>query len=314
LALMAEVLVSQLAEFERRAREAVLSNIVADYRRQHPAGQNEPALVGAALVACFCSWQNVAVLGATMFVSGLFLAVFSPAPIIALIVVILVGGAIETVFLYAGCRDKRRLAVAMSRCFTPKAGFAVETLRTKHLRGKLCQALQYWGLIDTMQRSQPEGVLCDSLARASSEMTRWLQVVYHLAGRIDQYRCNLTIQRERQTLPRVIQSCQQKLSHEPDPNLRHHRQRTLAYKQQQLQALDELQNNIEKAAHQLDSTIASMGVVYSQLLLLVSSRDVESGRINRLQAEITEEVQRLEDLTTAIREFTGYLTGPESIH
>ena len=46
-----------------------------------------------------------------------------------------------------------------------------------------------------------------------------------------------------------------------------------------------------------------MGVVYSQLLFLVSSRDVAKGRISRLQAEISEEVQRLEDLTTAMEEF-----------
>ncbi|MBI1880865.1 MAG: hypothetical protein HYR94_22025 [Chloroflexi bacterium] len=303
---------SQLAEFEKRARETILSKTVEDYQRQQPHWQNEAALIMTVLVACLCSWQNVALLGATVLVSGLLLAIVHPIPIIALFVVISLGGVVELVFLFMSSADKQRLAAAVAELHAPRVVFAVETIRTKHLRAKLGQALQYWGLIDTMQRNQPDGILRDRLAGASQEMTRWLQGVYHLAGRIDEHRCNSMIQRELQTLPQVIQSYEQKLSREKKLELHAQLQQILASKQQQLQTLGELQNNIEKAAHQLDSTIASMGVVYSQLLLLVSTRNVESGRMNRLQAEIAEEVQRLEDLTTAIREFTGYPIKPES--
>ena len=62
-----------------------------------------------------------------------------------------------------------------------------------------------------------------------------------------------------------------------------------------------LQNSMEKADYQLDSTISSLGTIYSQLLL-VGNKDEEGGRISRLQEEISEQVYRLEDLTEAMDE------------
>jgi hypothetical protein len=178
----------------------------------------------------------------------------------------------------------------------------VETIYSKTLRAKLYKAVQYCSLIDNTRRNQPEGVPRDCLTRATEETTCWLQVVYHLAKWIDNYRCSWVIQRDWQILPKVIQSYEQKLSQENNPALRDQLQQTLAYKRQQLQTLSELQSRTERVMYHLDNTIASMGVVYSQLLFLVSSRDATRGRISRLQAEISEEVHRLEDLITAMEE------------
>lgn len=302
----------QLAEFEKRAREVILGQIVEDYRRRQPRWRNEPALQKLVLLTCLRSWQNVALLGATVLVSSLWLSLAHTMPLMALVLIVLLAGIVEVIFLYMGCHDSHRLAAAViQRCTPGRTVFALETIHTKQLRAKLCQALQYWALVDNMQRSQAGSVSHDRLARTSQEMTRWLQVVYRLAGQIDAHNCNLIVQRDGQSLPQVIQTYEQKLSRENNPALCAQLQQILAYKQQQLQTLAELNSAIEKSTHQLDSTIASMGVVYAQLLLLVSSRAVEGSRINRLQAEITEEVQRLEDLTTAIGEFTGHLIQPE---
>jgi hypothetical protein len=56
---------------------------------------------------------------------------------------------------------------------------------------------------------------------------------------------------------------------------------------------------MENADLQLDSTISSLGTIYSQLLL-VDSKDEEGSRISRLQEEISEQVYQLEDLTEAM--------------
>ncbi|HXV98423.1 MAG TPA: hypothetical protein VEC93_08365, partial [Anaerolineae bacterium] len=80
----------------------------------------------------------------------------------------------------------------------------VEIIHSKNLRVKLYKAVQYWSLIENMRRNQSEGVLRDCLARTAQETICWLQVVYHLAKWVDKYRCNLMIQRDLQTLPRVI--------------------------------------------------------------------------------------------------------------
>ena len=78
-------------------------------------------------------------------------------------------------------------------------------------------------------------------------------------------------------------------------------ERTIADKERQLRTLENLQNSMEKADYQLDSTISSLGTIYSQLLL-VGNKDEEGGRISRLQEEISEQVYRLEDLTEAMDE------------
>jgi hypothetical protein len=78
-------------------------------------------------------------------------------------------------------------------------------------------------------------------------------------------------------------------------------QKTIADRKRQLKTLQNLQTHIEKAAFQLDSTISSLGTVYSQLLL-VDTKDEQGSRINRLQKEISEQVYQLEDLAEAMDE------------
>jgi hypothetical protein len=58
---------------------------------------------------------------------------------------------------------------------------------------------------------------------------------------------------------------------------------------------------MDRASYQLDSTISALGTIYSQLLL-VGSKDEAGNRVNRLQDEISEQVQRLEDLSEVMDE------------
>ena len=61
---------------------------------------------------------------------------------------------------------------------------------------------------------------------------------------------------------------------------------------------------------QLDSSLASLGTVYSQILL-VGSTEVDSDRAERLQADIDGEVQGLQDVVASINEVYDYKTlGP----
>jgi hypothetical protein len=205
------------------------------------------------------------------------------------------------VFLYLGCRDDKKLAKALVQRLTPQVAFNLDAIQDKQLKVKLFKALEYWSFINYMLSQQPDGLLRDHLLHTTQEATRWLQVVYHLAERVDKFRCNRIILRDWQTLPAIIKNYEQKLSQEPNPEIHYQLERTLYDKQVQWQNLQKLQNCMAKASYQLDSTIASLGTIYSQLLLLTNT-GMERTRIRRLQAGISEQVQRLEDLTAAMDE------------
>ena len=58
---------------------------------------------------------------------------------------------------------------------------------------------------------------------------------------------------------------------------------------------------MERAEFQLESTITAMGTVYSQVMIL-DSREVASGRARRLQEEIDDQVQALQDVVQTMDE------------
>ena len=67
---------------------------------------------------------------------------------------------------------------------------------------------------------------------------------------------------------------------------------------------------MKRADLQLDGSLASLGTVYSQILL-VGSTEVDSDRAERLQADIDGEVQGLQDVVASINEVYDYKTlGP----
>jgi hypothetical protein len=67
---------------------------------------------------------------------------------------------------------------------------------------------------------------------------------------------------------------------------------------------------MKRADLQLDSSLAALGTVYSQLLL-VGTKEVDSSRAERLQADIAEEVNSLQDVVESINEVYDYHTlGP----
>jgi NADH dehydrogenase FAD-containing subunit len=58
---------------------------------------------------------------------------------------------------------------------------------------------------------------------------------------------------------------------------------------------------MEQAQFQLESTLTAMGTVYSQIMIL-SARDVASGRAQRLQQDVKDQVQALQDVVTTMDE------------
>jgi len=183
----------------------------------------------------------------------------------------------------------------------PKVRFNPEAIQDKTLQAKVDEALRYWELIESTVSRSPETSMRDRFERTTREVTHWLQAVYDLATRVDKFQINQVIKQDLQRVPADIRNLEKKLTQEGSPEVQRQLERTIADKQRHLQTLQNLEDNMERAGYQLDSTISALGTIYSQLLL-VGSKDEEGNRVNRLQEEISEQVQRLEDLSEAMEE------------
>jgi hypothetical protein len=78
-------------------------------------------------------------------------------------------------------------------------------------------------------------------------------------------------------------------------------QQTIDSKKAQLASLQQLENMMQKAELQMDSTLTAMGTIYSQLLV-IGAKDVDSGRAQRLREDITEQVKQLQDVVSSMDE------------
>ncbi|MEJ2556961.1 MAG: hypothetical protein P8186_12170 [Anaerolineae bacterium] len=76
---------------------------------------------------------------------------------------------------------------------------------------------------------------------------------------------------------------------------------TIADKERQWEYLSKLQNTMENAEYQMESTLAALGTVYAQLQTL-DLRGAEKGHADRLRQEIDEQVAQLQDLSEAMDE------------
>jgi hypothetical protein len=292
---------------EQRAREAILKYTIANYKQQRENWLNEPAIRKAILVYSFFRTGNALLIATTILATGclpLFLLpllgfsslVWLGAGVIA---PLSLGAIAEIIYLYFSFRNEKLHAQAVTDLFT--VDFNPATIRDKNLKTKTNKALEYWALIDEAISKVPKGVLRDRLLRTTHEVTHWLQAVYNLAERVDKFRLNKVIEQDLQNVPQAIANYQRKLTQETNPEVKRQLEKTIADRKRQLQTLQNLQSNMEKATYQLDSTISSLGTVYSQLLL-VGTKDEQGGRINRLQEEISEQVYQLEDLAEAMDE------------
>ena len=294
---------------EKRAQAAILRSIVENYKQQRSNWLKEPAIKKAVWTYSFFRTSNAVLLATIIVMSGCLTLLIFPALGLLGLGWLAIGGLggllvlaiAEATFLYTAVKDEQAHAKAVAELFEPQVNFNPDTIRDRDLRVKVDQALEYWSLIDDTLGRVPKGVLRDRLLKTTREVTHWLQAVYNLAERVDKFNLNKVIEQDLQSVPKTIAEYERKLTKEDNPDVRQQLERTIADRKRQLQTLDNLQNHMEKATYQLDSTVSSLGTIYSQLLL-VGTKDEQGSRISRLQEEISEQVNQLEDLTEAMDE------------
>jgi hypothetical protein len=280
-------------DLAKRAQDAILKGIVEDYKQRRADWKKDPNITRVLRERFFFHPITAFLLGGTLVATaglsifGLFLLAIPVA---------IVGLLMNIAFLYMSITNEKNHAKVVEEMLKPKVQFNPDSIQDKALRAKLDEALRYWELIENAVEKSPEASMRDRFERTTREVTHWLQAVYDLATRVDRFQLNQVVKQDLQRVPADIRNLQKRLAEEDSQEVRRQLERTIGDKQRQLQTLQNLKDNMDKAGYQLDSTISALGTIYSQLLL-VGSKDQEGNRVNRLQDEISEQVQRLEDLS-----------------
>jgi hypothetical protein len=253
----------------------------------------------ALLQNAFFRWESAAIIGGTILLSA-FVHPFPGWPWWAWVVLGLIG---EILIVVSSLTDQNERQRVMESLF--RAQYNTGGIRDRDLRAKIDEAEQYRGRIQDVVDQQPKGLLRDHIQETTNQVYEWIANMVRLARRIDSYRSDQIIQRDMKSVPAEIADLNKRMGLERDSRVRDQMNTTLAARQQFLGNLQELDGRMERADLQLDHSLAALGTVYSQILL-VGSSDVDSDKADRLRGDIHNEVLALQDLVDSLNEVYNY--------
>ena len=185
--------------------------------------------------------------------------------------------------------------------------FDARGIQDKELRGKVESALEYQRRIELQVRQQSSGVIKDRLEDTAGQLTAWLSNIHQLAVRLDAYSRDDLLDRERTLLPREIDQLLAQRRAEGNAKVQEQLDAVLEGKRQHWQSLRDLDARMKQAELQLDQSLTALATIYSQVQL-IDAQSVGSGRAERLQSDIQEQVARLNDLVKSINDVYNYNT------
>lgn len=180
-------------------------------------------------------------------------------------------------------------------------------IRNAELRRKVESALEYESRIEALVPQHGEGVIRDRIEDAAGQITDWLSNIYQLALRLDAYRADDLLAREREAVPQEVDRLVARRRTEGNPTVQAQLDSVIESKRKHWQAMRDLDARMQQAGLQLDQSLTALGTIYSQIQL-IDAQSIGSGRAERLQADIREQVNRLNDLVTSINDVYNYST------
>lgn len=179
--------------------------------------------------------------------------------------------------------------------------FDPRVIRDKNLRQSFENALEYQRRIETLVRKLKPGVMRDRIDDTANQITNWVSNMYQLAQRIDTYRGDTLLSREREQLPRELESLIAQRKLEGSPTVQKQLDDVIKGKGDHWQTLRSLDDRMKQASLQMDQSLTALATIYSQVQL-VDAESIGSGQAERLQSDIQEQVSRMNDLLASINE------------
>ena len=213
------------------------------------------------------------------------------------------GLAGEGAIVLSTLRDKKFFRHVLDKMFYDQ--YDVKKLRNPELRQKLSKALEYRELLVKEIERKDDPVLDDYLLDMTRKLEDWIGQVYRLAQRLDTYEHDAIVARDLESVPRELERFKAQLVREREAAVRAELEKTISIKQTQWDTLRNLRDTMATAQLQLENTLSAIGTVYMQVVL-IGSKDVNSTRAQRLQADMSEQVRALQDTGTAMDEVYEY--------
>ena len=251
----------------------------------------------AMLEKAFLRWESAVIISLTLILTVFGQSIVPAIPNFAW----LIGGLLsEAALVYSGFTDPKAGAQAVEEMLNSE--FEPERLRDKRLQEQVKEALDYRSRIEAAIQERRDTVLKDNLLQTAGQIDEWLENIYSLANRLDRYQAEKGIlDRDKQRALARWRELEKKQDVEQDPAIKQQIQTNIEGLSRQVQTIETLDNTMDRARLQLENTLSALGTIYSQTML-VGAKDIDSGRAKRLRQEITEEVDELSNVLTAMDE------------
>ena len=241
-------------------------------------------------------WESALVIALTIVLFFLVPRPFAWWPRYGWLVLGLAGLA---ALVYSSLTDAEANAKVVLRLFQEQ--FDAGRIKDKELRKDVETALEYQRRIEVQVRRQDRTLLRDRLNETANQITQWIANVYALALRLDSYRRDDLLEQQRSTLPVELQAMSEQRKRTTNPTTQAQLDAVIDSKGKQWSALRELDDRMKQAELQMEQSLTALATVYSQVQL-VDAQSVESGRAERLQQDIRDQVERLGDLVESINQ------------
>jgi len=209
------------------------------------------------------------------------------------------GIVAEGLIIYTSVTDpetgRRVVADMLRQQFNPRA------LRSPRVRGRMDHALEYREQIEETIRQRRGGALKAHLRETTARVDDWIAHIFNLAQRLDRYEQDPIVARDKEDIPQEVARIRQRLRRESDPSVREQMQEVIRQREAQQANLERLENTMERAEFRMEETLAALGTLYSQLLLLDAGA-VDSDRAQRLRQDVADQVAALQDTIEAMDE------------
>ncbi|MGW8317833.1 MAG: hypothetical protein ACWGPS_01210 [Candidatus Promineifilaceae bacterium] len=242
-------------------------------------------------------WESAMVIALTLLLAALGPSLIEAVPGWAW----LVGGLVaEAAIIYSSYTDPETGRKVVAEMLQDE--FHPEVLEDRRLQEQVQEALDYRSRITAAIRERRDSVLKDNLTETARQIDEWLESIYSLAQRLDRYRQEREIlERDRTRAEQRIDQLEKQAKVESDPQVIEQIAFTVDGMRRQVETIRTLDNTMERAQLQLESTLSALGTIYSQTML-VGAKDIDSGRAKRLRQDIASEVEELDNILVAMDE------------
>lgn len=245
-------------------------------------------------------WENAVIVAGVILLAWLFPTPFPWWPGWAWFLLGLVG--VSVIFFSSLTNVRANMQLLLNEF---QGQFDLEQIKIEELRRSVDTALEYQRRIEASVRNQERGLLWDRPESTANQLSGWIENIYQLALRVDSYRRDTLLKQEQVAVPRDIEALKIRRKHETSAVFQKELDRAIETKQNQLDAMLALDDRMKQAELQLTQSLAALATIDSQVQL-IEVQDMDSGKSERIQADIREQVNRLNDLMLSINEVYDY--------